>query len=65
MRKTTVKNVAMLFGVLVVVLFVLMLVKTMFPNLLEGFDESLDCEPYKKPCPEGMFCQNKKCMNVD
>ena len=61
MRKTTVKNVAMLFGGLLVVVFVLMLAKNMFPNLLEGFEEDQECEPYKTPCPDGMFCENKRC----
>ena len=65
MRKTTVKNVVMLFGGLLVVLFVLMLLKNMFPNLLEGFNGDAvgqPCDSNNMPCPEGMFCENKQCM---
>ena len=67
MRKTTVKGVIYLVVILVVILVGIMVLKELFPQLLETFDNPAgpigSCEPYKTPCPEGQFCQNKQCYN--
>lgn len=59
MKKSSVQNIAYLFAILFAVLAVLMILKSIFPDLVEGFQS---CKPGES-CPEGMFCSNNSCVN--
>jgi hypothetical protein len=47
-------------------LFVLPYLKSVFPQV-SGFNDMMggaDCEEGRKPCDEGYFCANRKCVPI-
>ena len=53
---------------LVVIIVSVMLVKSFFPGLLEGFEatriEPVGCDR-SVTCPEGSFCENNRCISIE